>query len=206
MGQLVELRHPLARHHLTLLREASTPPSQVRAQVRRLTLLLTYEATAHLPGHPVQIRTPLAATDGIALAGRIGLVPILRAGLGMVDAALELLPQAEVWPIGLYRDETTHEPQTYYRRFEGPAPETVLILDPMLATGGSLVETLRQVKAWGTQRIAVLVLIAAPEGIETLKAAHPEIDLFTCAVDTHLDEKAYIIPGLGDAGDRLFGT
>lgn len=206
MGKVVELRHPLVSHHMSTLRDQSTPPHLFREQVGRLSLLLAYEATAKLPLEPVRVETPLATMEGLQLGCRIGLVPILRAGLGMSDAIQNLIPQAEVRHLGFYRDEATFQPVEYYQKFSGSPPEVALVVDPMLATGGSACEGVRRVKEWGVGSISLLCIIAAPEGIEKVSATHPDIDTFTCAIDDHLNEQAYIVPGLGDAGDRIFNT
>ncbi len=206
MARIVELKHPLVHHHLAALRDASTPTHLFRDQVRRLSLLLATEATAQLPLKPVSIETPLATTECNVLKNRIGVVPILRAGLGMSDAILDLIPQAEVWHLGFYRNESTHLPVEYYQKFSDSPPEVALVVDPMLATGGSAIEGINQVKQWGVQSISFLCIIASPEGLEKVSAAHPDITIFICAIDDHLDKNAYIVPGLGDAGDRIFNT
>ena len=206
MGKVVELKHPLVQHHMAMLRDASTPPHLFRDQIRRLSLLLAYEATTNLPLQPVTVQTPITATECHELADRIGLVPILRAGLGMSEAIQELIPQVSIWHLGFYRDESTLQPVEYYQKFSTNPPDTVLIVDPMLATGGSACEGIERVKKWGVSNISLLCIIAAPEGIEKVTAAHPDINIFTCAIDSHLNEKAYIVPGLGDAGDRIFNT
>lgn len=206
MGQVVELKHPLVSHHLAALREQSTPPHRFREQVRKLSLFLAYEASASLPLRSIRVETPLAITEGLQLDGRLGLVPILRAGLGMSGAIHDLIPQAEVWHLGFYRDECTLQPVEYYQKFSDSPPETAFIIDPMLATGGSACEGIDRVKKWGVKNISLLCIIAAPEGLEKVSSTHPNIDIFTCAIDEHLDENAYIYPGLGDAGDRIFNT
>lgn len=206
MNQVVELKHPLVSHHLSSLRDRQTPPAIFRDQVRRLSLLLTYEATATLPVRRVEVETPLQQTTGQELACRLGLVPILRAGLGMADAIHDLIPQAEVWHLGFYRDEATHQPVEYYQKISDAPPDIAFILDPMLATGGSASEGINRVKKWGVKQVAMLCIIAAPEGIEKVSTAHPDVHIFTCAIDDHLNENAYIVPGLGDAGDRSFNT
>jgi len=206
MDKVVELKHPLVQHHMATLRARSTPPHQFREQVGRLSLLLAYEATAALPLEPVRVETPLTPTECFKLGCRIGLVPVLRAGLGMSDAIQNLIPQAEVWHLGFYRDEATVQPVEYYQKFSGPPPEVALVVDPMLATGGSACEGIRRVKEWGVENISFLCIIAAPEGIEKISTTHPDVDTFTCAIDDHLNDRAYIVPGLGDAGDRLFNT
>ena len=206
MGKIVELKHPLAHHHLAALRDASTPPHIFRDQVRRLSLLLAIEATSQLPLKPVSVKTPLATSECSVLAGRIGIVPILRAGLGMSDAILDLIPQAEVWHLGFYRNESTHQPVEYYQKFSDSPPEVALVVDPMLATGGSAIEGINKVKQWGAQSISFLCIIASPEGLKKVSDAHPDINILVCAIDDHLDKNAYIVPGLGDAGDRIFNT
>jgi len=199
--------HPLILHKLSLLRDVSTKPKKFRELVRELAILLAYEATADLSLEPVDVVTPMGETTGHTLKEKIGLVPILRAGLGMVDGIWEMMPGAEVWHIGLYRDERTLRPVEYYNKLPvDPTVQVCLILDPMLATGGSAVATVNILKKWGAQRIKFVGIIAAPEGIETLTAAHPDVDIHVAAVDDHLNEIGYIVPGLGDAGDRLFGT
>ncbi len=206
MGRIVELKHPLVWHHLAALRDKSTPPHQFREQVRRLSQLLVYEATADLPLGSTTIETPLAAMECRTLACRLGLVPILRAGLGMCDPIHDMLPQAEVWHLGFYRDEGTHQPVEYYRRFSSAPPPIAFVLDPMLATGGSASEGISIVKDWGVGKVSLLCIIAAPEGVKKVMDTHPDVDIFCSAIDSHLNENAYIVPGLGDAGDRIFNT
>ncbi|HNH26996.1 MAG TPA: uracil phosphoribosyltransferase, partial [Anaerolineales bacterium] len=169
--------------------------------------LLAYEATLDLATTPVEIETPLETTTAQELKEKIGLVPILRAGLGMVEGIWELMPSAEVWHIGLYRDEKTLRPVEYYNKLPlEPRVAVCLILDPMLATGGSATATAEVLKRWGVTKIKFVGLIAAPEGIKAMQTAHPDIDIYVAAIDDHLNERAYIVPGLGDAGDRQFGT
>ena len=206
MGRIVELEHPLISHHLAILREKSTPPFLFRDQIRRLSLMLGCEATSDLPLIDCEIETPLEKAVCRKLGCRLGLVPILRAGLGMCDPMQELLPESEVWHLGFYRDETTHLPVEYYQKFSKSPPPIAFVLDPMLATGGSACEGISMVKKWGVQTIFLLCIIAAPEGIEKVSKAHPDADIFCCAIDSHLNENAYIVPGLGDAGDRIFNT
>ena len=206
MSRVVELNHPLVSHHMATLRNKNTPPHLFRDQIRKLTLLLTYEATASLPLRSVAIETPLETMECMELGCRVGLVPILRAGLGMSESVQELIPQAEVWHLGFYRDETTHMPVEYYQKFSNSPPEIAFVLDPMLATGGSASEGINMVKKWGVKNINLLCIIAAPEGVEKVRQLHPDVDIFACAIDTHLNKNAYIVPGLGDAGDRVFGT
>lgn len=206
MPGVVELKNPLVRHHLAALRDKHTPPHIFRERVRQLSLFLAYEAAALLPLKPVRVETPLITAECMKLDGRVGLVPILRAGLGMSGAIQDAIPQAEIWHLGFYRDESTFEPVEYYQKFSDSPPDCAFIVDPMLATGGSACEGIDRVKQWGVNRITLLCIIAAPEGISKVSAAHPDVDIFTCSIDERLDENAYILPGLGDAGDRIFNT
>jgi len=207
MDNIFESFHPLVKHKLTKLRDKTTKPKKFRELVRELGALLTYEATADLATRSIPVETPLTTTQGSYLSEKIGLVPILRAGLGMVEGVWELMPSAEVWHIGLYRDERTLKPVAYYNRLPiAPTVAVCLILDPMLATGGSAVATVDILKNWGVEKIKFVGLIAAPEGIATLHNAHPDVPIHIAAVDDHLNENGYIVPGLGDAGDRQFGT
>ena len=199
--------HPLVRHKITHLADERTDAKVFRALVRELTVLLLYEATADLPLRPVRFRTPLEEADGVRIVDRIGLVPILRAGLGMVNAALDLLPNSEIWHLGMYRDEETHRPVSYYNRLPARSPDDlVIVLDPMLATGGSAVDAADVLKQWGAPRIVFVGLIAAPEGVARMLDAHPEIPVHVASLDRELDANRFIRPGLGDAGDRLFNT
>jgi uracil phosphoribosyltransferase len=199
--------HPLVAHKLSRLRDRNTNPKKFRELVREIAALLAYEATADLLTVPRQIETPLASVTGAELREKIGLVPILRAGLGMVEGFWELMPTAEVWHIGLYRDEKTLQPVQYYNKLPiEPTVSVCLILDPMLATGGSAVATTDIVKRWGVRKIKFVGLIGAPEGIAAMQAAHPDVPIHLAAIDDHLNERGYIVPGLGDAGDRQFGT
>ncbi len=207
MKNVYESNHPLVQHKLSRLRDKETKPKKFRELVRELGALLTYEATADLATTTVRIQTPLSTTMGEDLKEKIGLVPILRSGLGMVEGVWELMPSAEVWHIGLYRDERTLKPVAYYNRLPiAPTVSVCLILDPMLATGGSAVATVDILKDWGVNKIKFVGLIAAPEGIARLHNAHPDVPIHLANIDDHLDENGYIIPGLGDAGDRQFGT
>jgi uracil phosphoribosyltransferase len=199
--------HPLIRHKLTLLRNKSTEPKKFREVIREIAILLAYEATQDLATSPVMVETPMGSAAGHQLTENIGLVPILRAGLGMVEGIWEMMPSAEVWHIGLYRDERTLRPVEYYNKLPvDPTVQVCLVLDPMLATGGSAVATVDILKRWGTQRIKFVAIIASPEGIERLRAAHPDVPIHVAAVDEKLNSIGYIVPGLGDAGDRQFGT
>jgi uracil phosphoribosyltransferase len=200
-------QHPLVAHKLGLLRDRRTEPKEFRELVRELTWLLGYEAMADLAIRPQLVDTPLGPITAACLEPRVGLIPILRAGLGMVGAMLELLPTAEVWHLGLYRDERTLRPVEYYNKLPDAATVQVcLVLDTMLATGGSATATIDILKKWGAARIKQISLIAAPEGVAVLGGAHPDVDIHVAALDSHLNERGYIVPGLGDAGDRQFGT
>ena len=199
--------HPLIAHKLSKLRSVNTEPKKFRELVREIAALMAYEATADLLTEPTQVQTPLQMTSGLILKEKVGLVPILRAGLGMVEGFWELLPSAEVWHIGIYRDEHTLKPVEYYNKLPTePTVSVCLILDPMLATGGSATATVDVLKRWGVKKIKFVGLIGAPEGIEALNRMHPEVPIHLAAVDERLNEHGYILPGLGDAGDRQFGT
>ncbi|GAB4428866.1 MAG: uracil phosphoribosyltransferase [Anaerolineales bacterium] len=207
MSNVYESKHPLVAHKLSRLRDKTTTPKKFRELVREISALLTYEATADLKTMPRELETPLAKITGQELEEKIGLIPILRAGLGMVEGVWELMPSAEVWHIGLYRDERTLRPVEYYNKLPvDPTVAVCLILDPMLATGGSATATADVLKRWGMTKIKFVGLIAAPEGIRAMQEAHPDIDIHLAAIDEKLNEHAYIVPGLGDAGDRQFGT
>ncbi len=199
--------HPLVLHKLSRLRDKHTDPKRFRELVREIAALMVYEATADLAIVPREIETPLKAMTAYELQEKIGLVPILRAGLGMVEGIWELMPQAEVWHIGLYRDEQTLRPVEYYNKLPTePTVSVCLILDPMLATGGSATATVEVLKRWGVKKIKFVGLIGAPEGIARMQKEHPDVPIYLAAIDDHLNEKGYIVPGLGDAGDRQFGT
>src|SRR5215207_9130133 len=197
-------RHPAVLHKLAILRDEKTEPKKFREVVRELSWLLGYEALEDVRVSPITVKTPLEETEAGELGERIGLVPILRAGLGMVDAMLELMPTAQVWHLGLFRDERTLRPVEYYNKLPDSATvDLCLILDPMLATGGSATAAIEVLKRWGAQRIK---LVAAPEGVEAVATAHPDVEIYTASLDRQLNDKGYIQPGLGDAGDRQFGT
>jgi uracil phosphoribosyltransferase len=199
--------HPLVRHKASLLRDRETSPKQFRELVRELAMLLAAEATTDLELVETTVETPMGRAPGSRLRTRIGLVPILRAGLGMVEGILEMIPSAQVWHIGLYRDEATLRPVEYYNKLPvEPTVQLTLVLDPMLATGGSAVATVDILKRWGSEKITFIGLIAAPEGVARLTRAHPDVEIFVAALDHGLNEIGYIVPGLGDAGDRQFGT
>lgn len=207
MENVVTIDHPLVSHHLKQLRDKDTTPQDFRRLVQRLSILLTYEATKDLQLKTASIETPLCSTTGETLSQRIGLIPILRAGLGMVDPVLNLIPEAEVWHLGFYRDEQTLKPVEYYKKLPpGDAVDVALILDPMLATGGSAVAALEAIADWGVKKTKLLSMIAAPEGLATVRKAFPDTVTYVCAIDSHLNEHGYIVPGLGDAGDRIFNA
>jgi len=207
MSNVFASTHPLVQHKLSRLRDKKTEPKKFRELVREIAALLAYEATADLTVMPRDFDTPLAHMTGAELQEKIGLVPILRAGLGLVEGFWELMPSAEVWHIGLYRDEHTLRPVEYYNKLPlEPTVSVCLILDPMLATGGSACATADVLKRWGVKKIKFVGLIGAPEGIVAMQTAHPDIPIYLAAIDDHLNERAYIVPGLGDAGDRQFGT
>lgn len=205
---LTVVAHPLVAHKLTLLRNRATPTKVFKELVDEIAMLMAYEATADLSLEPAPVETPLERTDGWQVSGKkLTLVPILRAGLGMVDGVLRLVPSARVGHIGLYRDHDTLEPVDYYFKVPADAPERdFLILDPMLATGGSAASAIASLKRVGASRVRLLCLVAAPEGVARLQAAHPDVHVFCAALDRELNANGYILPGLGDAGDRLFGT
>ncbi len=208
MSNLVhESQHPLVKHKLTKLRDKNTTPKKFRELIREISILLAYEATQDMALEPVDVETPLTKTTGMILKEQIGLVPVLRAGLGMVEGVWEMMPGSEVWHIGLFRDERTLKPVQYYNKLPtAPTVQVCLVLDPMLATGGSAAATIDILKEWGAPRIKYLGIIAAPEGIEALRTAHPDVPIYIATIDDHLNEIGYIVPGLGDAGDRQFGT
>ena len=200
-------RHPAVLHKLAVLRDVETEPKKFREVVRELSWLLGYEALEDAKIRSRRITTPMEEMEAAELGDRIGLVPILRAGLGMVDAMLELMPTAQVWHLGLFRDERTLRPVEYYNKLPDSATvDLCLILDPMLATGGSASAAIDVLKRWGAVRIKLVNLIAAPEGVAAVQAAHPDVEIHCAALDRGLNEKGYIMPGLGDAGDRQFGT
>jgi uracil phosphoribosyltransferase len=198
--------HPLARHLLLALRDRRTPAALFRSYTKRLTTVLIVEATRDLPTRPNRVETPLEEAAGRSLAAPVVAVPILRAGLGMLDPVVELLPEVRVGYLGLERDEATFEPSEYYAKLPRLDDARVYVLDPMLATGGSAAAALESVKQAGAPSVHMVSIVAAPEGIAALERSHPDVDIFTAAVDRELNSSAYILPGLGDFGDRLFGT
>jgi uracil phosphoribosyltransferase len=207
MSGVFEVRHPLIACHLTRLRDKTTESTEFRQLVSRLASLLAYEATKDLVAEEISVETPLARTEGHQLTQRIGLIPILRAGLGMVDPVLELIPTAEVWHLGLYRDEETATPVKYYSKLPPERPvDVALVLDPMLATGGSAVAALTTLREWGVPHVKLLALIASEEGIKLVETEFPNSQIYVCQIDPILNDRKYIVPGLGDAGDRIFNT
>jgi len=207
MNNVYPSSHPLVAAKLTLLRNVKTDSKKFRELIREIAAMLAYEATMDLAVGEIDVQTPLMMTKGTTVLERIGLVPVLRAGLGMVEGFWELMPGAEVWHIGLFRDERTLKPVSYYNRLPvEPTVSVCLVLDPMLATGGSSVATVDILKQWGVNKIKYVGILAAPEGIERLHGAHPDVPIHIAAIDQCLNEYGYILPGLGDAGDRQFGT
>ena len=208
MGKIMVFDHPLIQHKVSLMRNKDTAVKEFRALAREVAMLMTYEVTRDLPTEEVEIETPICPAKVKMLAGKkLAIIPILRAGLGFVDGMLEMIPSAKVGHVGLYRDPETHEPVEYYCKLpEDIDKRKIIIVDPMLATGGSAVAAVDFVKQRGAKEITFMCLIAAPEGIEALTTAHPDVDIYIAAKDEKLNENAYIVPGLGDAGDRIFGT
>lgn len=208
MGTVHVLEHPLIQHKLAILRDKQTGVKEFREAVGEIAALMCYEATRNLPTEEIEIETPVAPAKVRVLSGKkLAIVPILRAGLGMVDTIIDLIPSAKVGHIGLFRDPETHEPVKYYCKMPPDISERqVFIVDPMLATGGSAAAAITFLKEYGCKNITLMDIIAAPEGIEVIQKEHPDVDIFVAAVDEKLNEHAYIVPGLGDAGDRIFGT
>lgn len=207
MSETKVLHHPLVDCHLTTLRDKNTKPSEFRQSVKRLSQLLAYSATEELSTTDKPIETPLQTMIGKRLTDRIGLIPILRAGISMVEPMLDLIPGSEVWHLGFYRDEETALPVQYYSKLPPNSPvDVAFILDPMLATGGSAAMACDAMKNWGVKKIKMLSIIAAPEGIERIQKEFPDVPVHTCVVDQRLNENKFIVPGLGDAGDRIFNT
>ena len=207
MNNVYPSTHPLVAAKLTLLRNVTTNSKKFRELIREIAAMLAYEATMDLAVGEIDVQTPLMMTKGTTVLERIGLVPVLRAGLGMVEGFWELMPGAEVWHIGLFRDERTLKPVSYYNKLPvEPTVSVCLVLDPMLATGGSSVATVDILKKWGVNKIKYVGILAAPEGIERLHSAHPDVAIHIAAIDQGLNEHGFILPGLGDAGDRQFGT
>lgn len=207
MSNVFVSEHPLVKDKLTRLRDVNTPPPVFRQLVRELSLLLCYEATLDIPISSVSVTTPMGEAGGSSVQKLIGFVPIMRAGMGMVDGMLELLPKSQIWHIGLYRNEETLRPVEYYNKLpDEPTIQICLVLDPMLATGGSAIATINIIKEWGVSRIKYVGLLGAPEGVEALSQAHPNVPIHLAEVDEKLNDIGFIVPGLGDAGDRMYGT
>jgi len=205
--QIHVIDHPLIQHKLTIMRQKGTSSGEFRTLLKEITLLMGYELTRDLPLEDFEIETPLEKTVGKRVAGKkLGIVPILRAGFGMVDGFLDLVPSARVGVIGLYRDPVTAKPIEYYCKLPDVTNRDFILLDPMLATGGSALAAIDMMKEHGVQNIKFMCLVAAPEGVEVVNKAHPDVPIYTAALDRQLNEKKYILPGLGDAGDRIFGT
>lgn len=207
-SRLTVVDHPMVQHKLTIMRDVKTGSKQFRELVKELALFEGYEATRDFPLEDVEVTTPICPTTAKQIAGRkVAIIPILRAGLGMVDGMLELIPAARVGHLGMYRDEVTHQPHEYYCKVPADIDQrTCLVVDPMLATGGSATAAIEYLRSQGVKDLRLLVLIAAPEGIKAVLDADPDVRVYTCSVDERLNENAYIVPGLGDAGDRIFGT
>jgi uracil phosphoribosyltransferase len=208
MSQPIITDHPLIQHKVTLIRDKNTASKDFRELIGEISMLMCYEATRDLPLMEVEIETPMTKTKAKVISGKkLAFVPILRAGLGMCDGMLALVPAAKVGHIGIYRDHVTHEPHAYYCKLPSDIHEReVILLDPMLATGGSAIDAVNAIKNYSPRSIKFVCIIAAPEGIAALGAAHPDVQIYAAAKDERLDENKYILPGLGDAGDRIFGT
>ena len=208
MSKVHVFDHPLIQHKLTIMRQTTTGPKEFRELLEEISMLMVYEVTRDLPTEDVEIETPICKTKVKMLAGKkLGIVPILRAGLGMVDGIMNMVPACRIGHIGLYRDPETLEPVEYYCKLPADAEERELILlDPMLATGGSAADAITMIKKRGCKHIRLVNLIAAPEGIAKVQEAHPDVDIYVAGLDDHLNDHGYIVPGLGDAGDRRFGT
>ena len=208
MGNVTITNHPLIQHKLTLLRDKNTGSKEFRALVSEIAMLMCYEATRDLPLKEVEIETPVSVAKTRVISGKkLAFVPILRAGLGMVDGVLALVPSARVGHIGMERDEVTHEPHEYYCKMPKDIDQRIcLVVDPMLATGGSAEMAISYLRERGVKDIRMLCIVAAPEGLKSLTEKDPDVHIYTCAIDDHLNEAAYIVPGLGDAGDRIYGT
>lgn len=208
MGKLIVCDHPLIQHKLTFIRDMRTNTKEFRELVDEVATLMAYEITRNLPLETITVQTPVAETEARVISGRmLGLIPILRAGLGMLDGVLKLIPAAKVGHVGLFRDPETLKPVEYYTKLPTDVQERELIvIDPMLATGGSAIAAIEVLKNRGCTQIKMMNLIAAPEGVKAVQEAHPDVDIYVAALDSHLNDHGYIIPGLGDAGDRLYGT
>lgn len=208
MGKITQIAHPLILHKLSIIRNKETGAKDFRELVEEIAMLMAYEVTRDFPLEEVEIETPICKTKAKMLSGKkVAIVPILRAGLGMVDGMLKLIPAAKVGHIGLYRDEETLKPVEYFCKLPQDINEReIIVTDPMLATGGSAIDAINALKKRGAKNIRLMCLVASPDGIKAVMDAHPDIDIYTAAIDEKLNEHGYIVPGLGDAGDRLFGT
>ncbi len=204
--QIKVVDHPLIKSKLTEIRDASTPTSWFKRILDEITMLMVFEVTKDVPVEHMKVQTPLTETNGYKISGSITLVPILRAGLGFLDGVVRVIPEANVGHIGMSRNEETLEPEEYYCKLPKDSDAYTILLDPMLATGGSAVAAIDQLKKRGLKNIRLMCLVAAPEGVKRLNAVHPDVKIYTAALDDHLNEHGYIVPGLGDAGDRIFGT
>lgn len=208
MGKVTVLDHPVIKHKISILRDKNTGSNEFRSIIREITILLAYEASKDFDLEEYDLETPICKTTGYRLSGKkLGIVPILRAGLGMVDGLIEVFPAARIGHIGMYRDEESHKPVEYYLKIPKDSNKRdMLVIDPMCATGGSICDAIARLKEEGCESLKVLVIIAAPEGIEKIQKEHPDVDIFVAQLDEKLNDDCYIVPGLGDAGDRLFGT
>ena len=207
MSKLTVINHPLVAHKITMLRDENTSVKEFRELISEIALLMTYEVTKDLPLKPHKVKSPVAETEGSFIERQVALVPILRAGLGIVDALMQIIPAAKVGHIGLYRNRKTLKPVEYYCKLPTDvAQRQVIVLDPMLATGGSAAAAIDFIKERGANKIKLMCVIGAPEGVKTVQEAHPDVDIYLAALDEKLNDHGYIVPGLGDSGDRLFGT
>ena len=207
MSKLTVISHPLIAHKITMLRDENTPVKEFRELINEIALLMTYEVTKELPLKPHKVKTPVAETEGAFIERQVALVPILRAGLGIVDALMKIIPASKVGHVGLYRDPETLNPVEYYCKLPTDIEQRqVIVLDPMLATGGSAAAAIDFIKQRGANKIKLMCVIGAPEGVKAVQEAHPDVDIYLAALDEKLNDHGYIVPGLGDAGDRLFGT
>ena len=207
MGKLTVVEHPLIAHKMTILRDEKTPVKEFRELIGEIALLMTAEVTRDLPLKPQKVKTPIAETEGALIERQVALVPILRAGLGIVDALMKIIPAAKIGHVGLYRDPETHKPVEYYCKLPTDIEQRqVIVLDPMLATGGSAAAAIDFIKQKGANKIRLMCIVGAPQGVKTVQEAHPDVDIYLASLDEGLNDHAYIVPGLGDAGDRLFGT
>ena len=207
MGKLTVVEHPLIAHKMAILRDEKTPVKEFRELIGEIALLMTAEVTKDLPLKKHMVKTPIAETEGSLIERQVALVPILRAGLGIVDALMKIIPAAKIGHVGLYRDPETHKPVEYYCKLPTDIEQRqVIVLDPMLATGGSAAAAIDFIKRKGANKIKLMCILGVPEGVKAVQEAHPDVDIYLASLDEGLNDHAYIVPGLGDAGDRLFGT